>query len=109
MFFLFDAWDKVDPRTQLSEEDRQATRMVRSCWVSFAKTGKPQCDGAPDWPRYTPQDDRLMELGVKAEVRKNFRKQQLDAHEAVMQDGLDKAAKSNEDSLRKLEDEEAHR
>lgn len=109
MFFLFDAWDKVDPGTQLSEEDRQATRRVRSCWVSFAKTGKPQCDGAPDWPRYTPQDDRLMELGVKAGVRKNFRKQQLDAHEAVMQDGLDKAAKSVEDSLRKLEDEEAHR
>lgn len=52
--FLFDAWDLVNPQLQLTEEDRTVSRILRSCWVSFAKTGAPRCEGAPEWPRYTP-------------------------------------------------------
>jgi para-nitrobenzyl esterase len=67
---------------------RAVTKRVHSCWVNFARSGKPSCEGAPEWPRYRPQDDQLMELGSTAQVRKNFRKTQLDAQEAAMKDDL---------------------
>jgi para-nitrobenzyl esterase len=92
--YVFDTWGKSYPTLQLSDEDRAATRLVHSCWVTFAKAGKPQCEGAPDWPRYSRADDRLMELGLKPQVLKNFRKLQLDAQETAMQDVIDETRKS---------------
>jgi para-nitrobenzyl esterase len=86
---VFDSWSKAAPALKLSDEERAVTRTVHSCWVSFAKTGKPQCEGAPAWPRYTVSTDELMELGTSAQVRQHFRKAQLDAQEAAMEDVLD--------------------
>ena len=92
--FVFDTWSKAFPQLALSDEDRNATRIVRSCWISFARTGKPACEGAPAWPRYTRADDTLMEIGTSTQLRKNFRKSQLDAQEAAMQDAIRDAASS---------------
>jgi para-nitrobenzyl esterase len=100
--YVFDTWSKSYPTLQLSDEDRAATRMVHSCWVTFAKTGKPECEGAPDWPRYTRADDRLMELGLKPQVLKNFRKAQLDAQEAAMQDVIGETRKSVEELVGRI-------
>jgi para-nitrobenzyl esterase len=86
--YVFDSWSKAAPSLTLSAEEQAVTRMVHSCWVTFARTGKPQCEGAPTWPRYSVQDDQLMDLGVSAEVRQHFRKAQLDAQEAAMGDVL---------------------
>ena len=103
--FVFDNWEKVAPHLQLSDEDRAATRMMHSCWVSFAKTGKPSCEGVPDWPRYTTQGDQLMELGLKPRVRQHFRKPQLDAQEKAWREGADEAEKNYvEDALRRMEE-----
>ncbi|MFC3079413.1 carboxylesterase/lipase family protein [Phenylobacterium terrae] len=101
--YVFDTWEKTYPNLVLSEEDRAATRMVHACWVSFAKTGKPRCPGAPDWPRYTAKDDRLMELGVTPRVLQGFRKTQLDAQEAAWRTGRAAAAQAVEEAVRKLE------
>lgn len=95
--FVFGSWDKVFPQLKLTEEDRAMTSMMQSCWVSFAKTGKPQCEGAPDWPRYGRASDRLMDLDVKPRVRTGFRKAQLDAQEAAMQDVIGDERRSVED------------
>lgn len=103
MWLLFDAWEFVNPRLRLTEEDRAAARMVRSCWVSFAKTGTPQCDGTPAWPRYTPEDDRLMDLGADPRVIRNFRKRQLDAQEDAWRTGADERQRWVEDGIRALE------
>ena len=86
MTYLFDSWDALAPGAPITDEMRAVGRMIRSCWVSFAKTGKPRCEGAPDWPRYTPMDDRLMELNQAPRVLQGFRKAQLDAQEAAMPD-----------------------
>jgi para-nitrobenzyl esterase len=86
--FVFDNWEKAAPGRDIGDDVRAATKQVHACWVSFAKSGKPSCQGAPDWPRYRPQADQLMELGATAQVRQNFRKAQLDAQEAAMQDDL---------------------
>jgi len=86
--YVFDNWEKVAPGQTVDDEVRVATRRIHSCWVTFATSGRPACSGSPVWPRYRPQDDQLMKLGATAQVRKNFRKTQLDAHEAAMNDDL---------------------
>jgi carboxylesterase type B len=80
--------------------------MMHSCWVTFAKFGKPACEGTPDWPRYTPQGDQLMDLGASPQVRRNFRKPQLDAQEAAWRNGTAEAQRRVEDALRRFEDGE---
>lgn len=98
--YVFDSWAKAYPQVNLTDEDKAATRMIHSCWITFAKTGKPQCEGAPDWPRYTPEQDELMELGATPRVLTNYRKAQLDAQENAMQDVIDDTRKSIEDFVR---------
>jgi para-nitrobenzyl esterase len=66
---------------QIQAEDRAMAALVHSCWVSFAKTGAATCKGAPAWPAYAPASDQLMEFGLTADVRANFRKAQRDAVE----------------------------
>ena len=94
--YVFDSWAKSYPQLQLTEEDKAATRLIHSCWISFAKTGKPQCEGAPDWPRYSPQSDQLMELGLNPKVLTGYRKAQLDAQENAMHEVIDGTRKSVE-------------
>lgn len=43
--FVFDVWDKALPQLPLDETDRAVTKLMHSCWTSFAKTGTPQCEG----------------------------------------------------------------
>jgi para-nitrobenzyl esterase len=70
----------------LSDEDRAMEQLMHSCWVGFAKTGKPQCDGA-DWPAYTVAGDQLLEFGPKTGVVSGFRKAQYGALESLMKPG----------------------
>ncbi|MFL6603245.1 MAG: carboxylesterase/lipase family protein [Steroidobacteraceae bacterium] len=44
----------------LTEKDAAAARAMNAYWVAFAKTGKPQAPGLPEWPRYDPQADTIM-------------------------------------------------
>ena len=67
---------------QIRDEDRAEAAMMHSCWVSFAKTGRPACAGAPAWPPHSGTSDQLMEFGLTNGVRQHFRKAQLDAIEA---------------------------
>lgn len=101
--FVFDAWSRAYPQVELTEEDRAATRMMQSCWVSFAKTGTPKCDGAPEWPRYRRSSDQLMELGMQPKVLTGFRRAQLDAQEAAMQSVIHSDRSAVEKMIRQME------
>ena len=81
--------------------------MMHSCCATFAKTGTPVCDRAPGWPRYTPENDQLMDLGLEPQVRHNFRKAQLDAQELAWRTGAAEAEQSVEDALRGFEGQPA--
>ncbi|MGD2131708.1 MAG: carboxylesterase family protein [Maricaulaceae bacterium] len=94
IFHVFDSWSKI-PQEELppqvpnleaimTDQDRAMTRLLHDCWITFAATGEPDCEGAPDWPRYQPQEGELMEFGETVAVRRNFRKPQLDAQERAM-------------------------
>lgn len=71
---------------QLADEDRAMERLVHSCWVAFAKTGTPDCDGQT-WPAITPDHDQLLEFGPHAAVVSDFRKAQYGALESVLLSG----------------------
>lgn len=70
----------------LTDEDRAMEHLMHSCWVGFAKSGKPTCDGQ-DWPAYSPTSDQLLELGPKTGIVSGFRKAQYGALENLLMPG----------------------
>jgi hypothetical protein len=88
IFYLFDSWKRipkeelppgVDIDALMTDADRKMSRVMRQCWISFAKNGEPSCEGVPHWPRYTQKDDQLVDFGAPIQIRKGFRKEQLNA------------------------------
>jgi para-nitrobenzyl esterase len=86
--YVFDSWDKFAPKLRLSDEDRKVTQIMHSCWVSFARSGKPDCIDAPEWPRYSASEDKLMNIDIRPSVEQHVRKQQLDAQTAAMAENI---------------------
>lgn len=86
--YVLDNWTLIAPTLKLSDEEQAVTRLAHSCWLSFARTGRPQCDGAPDWPAYTAKNDVVMELSATPAVRRDLHKARLDAQEAAMDANL---------------------
>ena len=65
-------------------EDRALSAHVHAYWVAFAKTGKPDSAGGPEWPAYTLANDAAIEFGADGvNVRDHFRRQQLDIIEQI--------------------------
>jgi para-nitrobenzyl esterase len=101
--FVFDSWSRISAQLKLSDEDQAVTRLMHSCWVSFAKLGRPQCEGAPEWPAYSVKRDALMDLDAKPQLRTRFRKAQLDAQEKDWNTSREREAREAEEVVRKLE------
>jgi para-nitrobenzyl esterase len=62
----------------LTDQDQRMIVAMHGCWVAFAKTGKPDCPGAPAWPAYSPRTDQQMEFGEKIGPRQVPDRQALD-------------------------------
>ena len=87
--FVFDSIDAIPGRSALATpSERAETALAHSCWVGFAKTGRPLCAGGQPWPAYTAASDQLLEFGDPPRVLTHFRKAQLDAQEAAAGDML---------------------
>jgi para-nitrobenzyl esterase len=69
---------------EIQDPDRKVAAFMHSCWVSFAKTGKPTCaaDGRA-WPAYAPASDEWMVFDSPSKVVPHHRKPQLDAQQAA--------------------------
>src|SRR5262249_42723017 len=48
--FVFDRM----PEVRVDDNDSRVERALHNCRVAFARTGKPTCDDAPDWPTFSP-------------------------------------------------------
>ena len=82
--FVFESLEAVPGRTPLiTPSERAEATLAHSCWVGFARVGRPDCAGGQVWPAYTPATDQLLEFGDPAGVRTHFRKAQLDTQEAA--------------------------
>jgi len=53
LFYVFGALDKIrSGKGQPSEQDRKLSAAMLDYWTAFARTGNPDHDGLPHWPRY---------------------------------------------------------
>lgn len=78
--YVFEYWGRRTPDSVVSDEDRAMARLMHGCWVAFARTGAPACEGQA-WPAYDPVSDQLLEFGSETAVRQGFARRQLDAVE----------------------------
>lgn len=49
-----------NPETTLADENLAET--MNTYWVNFAKTGNPNGEGLPEWPAYTPESNRVLDI-----------------------------------------------
>ncbi len=63
---------------ELTEQDLAWGDLVRAYWISFAKTGDPDGEGRPHWPRYDRKTDLTMELGSEFAARNGLNRERLD-------------------------------
>lgn len=62
-----------------TQDDRAISQMLMSAWLSFARTGDPNGDGVPPWPRYDRAGEAYLEVGQSQAVpRRGYRTAQLD-------------------------------
>jgi para-nitrobenzyl esterase len=54
---------------QLAPEDKAMARTVNTYWTNFAKTGNPNGAGLPQWPRYDPQRDELLDFAAEGSAK----------------------------------------
>jgi para-nitrobenzyl esterase len=61
-----------------ADVDRKLSDTMTSYWVNFVKTGNPNGAGLPEWPAYSREGDRSLEIGDTVQVRSGLRKDRLD-------------------------------
>jgi para-nitrobenzyl esterase len=66
----FPGKEPVDPG--LDSTDRAVSEAMMGLWTSFARTGKPEAKGIPDWPAYSRSGDQYLYVAGKSEVRTGF-------------------------------------
>jgi para-nitrobenzyl esterase len=57
---------------KVSDRDREVSRMMNAYWVQFAKTGNPNRNGLPEWPVYSQDTGRVLEIGEKIILHESF-------------------------------------
>ncbi len=64
--YVFGTAGDLLPSTDI---DEQLSETMRNYWVQFARTGNPNIEGLPEWPRVTPREDAYIYLGDTVESR----------------------------------------
>lgn len=63
-----------------TDEDQAMATRVHACWVTFAKTGKPACEGEGAWPAYDPAKDNTFMFRIEGpRTEHGYRARQFDA------------------------------
>jgi len=80
--FVFGTYGGRDHK--LAPADQAMTDAMVAYWSNFAKTGNPNGNGLPVWPKYSAESDSLMNFTVDGPVAmKDPRKAKLDVMEAA--------------------------
>jgi para-nitrobenzyl esterase len=66
--YLFD----YDGKAPLTGEAATLSSTMRRAWVQFMRTGDPNGKGLPTWPRFTPQDGKVLNLSGKGGLSADF-------------------------------------
>jgi len=81
LVYVFDNVGYVD--VGWDDYDRHLADVISSYWVSFAKTGDPNAEGLPAWPRYDAAEDQLMHFGPTISAVRNPRADKLDLFDSL--------------------------
>lgn len=69
--FFFHNIDKVEV-CSIPDVSEELQDQIFGAFMSFVKTGNPNCDKLPRWPEVTPEQEPTMIFDRKCEVRMNF-------------------------------------
>lgn len=80
IYHVFETLDRpLSERPPPTERDWRVAHTLHGCWVSFARSGVPDCPGGQNWPAYDPQSDEVMEFGNDGSaLRQGLRATELD-------------------------------
>jgi len=76
--YVFDNLQGIAARTQIEPADEALADAMSAYWVNFAKSGDPNGEGLPRWPRYTAEEAGYLELGDEIKAGAHLLKPQLD-------------------------------
>lgn len=76
--FMFNNITMARTMTGGGEEAYKLADRISSAWISFIKTGNPNCKELPEWAPYTPEKGATMIFENKCEVRYNHDKSLID-------------------------------
>lgn len=73
----------------ITAADRNVAELMNAYWANFAKTGDPNGEGLPEWPRYTPEREGLIEFerDGTAKGKADPKQARLDAIERAVTSG----------------------
>jgi para-nitrobenzyl esterase len=60
------------------DEDRALADQIAGCWARFARTGDPNGDGAPNWPRYTQKEENYLVLDNPVKAGNGYKNKECD-------------------------------
>ncbi len=69
------------------DRDHEIADLLSSYWTNFAKTGDPNGEGLPEWPRYEADSDLALVVGDEVGVQAGLWKDKLDALDSALSGG----------------------
>ncbi len=71
---------------EATPEEKELAKTMNSYWVNFAKTGNPNGEGLPNWPRYNNQTQEILDVNIDGKVisHPDPRKARFDVIEKAM-------------------------
>ena len=71
--------------SKIKDVDREIAKSMIGYWVHFAKTGDPNVDGLPQWPSYTVENDKHLEIGKKTSIGNGLRAEACDVLDGIIE------------------------
>ena len=69
-----------------NKDNLKLSKTMISLWSAFARTGSPQAEGVPPWPKYDVENRSFMELGDKITVGNNLKRGKCEVMERVFRE-----------------------
>jgi len=53
---------------EATPDEKELARIMNTYWVNFAKTGNPNGNGVPTWPRYDTQKEEILDIDLEGKL-----------------------------------------